>query len=129
MNQDAITEEPGWGERQKQNDCMLTLFQCKEHLSETSSGTLLTEVKHHGRRDVNLGPPLPVLYVLCVKQNSSYIPTMDFTFATALLIGTNIKPNASSFFPADVYLRHTYISCHQHPQILIIGFPKLFFFK
>lgn len=111
-----------------QNDCMLKLFQCKEHLSETSSGTLPTEVKHHGRTYVNLGPPLPVLSVLCVKQNSSYIPPMDFMFVTALLIGTNIKPNVSSLFPAHVHLRHTYISCHQHPQILTNRFSTAFLF-
>lgn len=72
--------------RQGQNDCMLKLFHFKEHLSKTSSGTLLTEVKDHGRRDVNLGP---LLYVLRVKENYSYNPTMDFMFAMALLIGTN----------------------------------------
>lgn len=75
--------------RQGQNDWMLKLFHFKEHLSETSSGTLLMEVKHHRRRDVNLGPPLPFLYALCVKENYSYIPTKDLMFATALLIGTN----------------------------------------
>lgn len=46
------------------------LFHFKEHLSETSSGTLLTEVKDHGR-EVNLGPPLPLLCVLCVKEKYS----------------------------------------------------------
>lgn len=72
--------------RQEQNDCMLKLLHFKEHLSETSSCTLLAEVKwdekHHGRRGVKLDPPFPFLYVLCVGENYSYIPTKDFVFAT-----------------------------------------------
>lgn len=85
MNQDAITEEPGRG-RQGQNDCTLKLFHLKEHLSETSSSILLTDVKwdkkHGGRRDVKLDPPFPFLYELCGGENYSYIPTEDFVFAT-----------------------------------------------
>lgn len=79
-------------------------------------------------------PPFPFLYGLCVGDNYSYIPTKDFEFATTALTsphcnvdGNRQKQNISSFFPADVYLRHTYISHHQHPQILTISFDSFSF--
>lgn len=124
-----LLKSQGGGERQGQNDCMLKLFHFKEHLSEASSGTLLMEVKHHGRRDVNLGPLLPLLYVLCVKENYSYIPTMDFMFATALLIGINTKTKCfffvSSWCPFKTYIHLMSLASSN----LNNRFPQLFFFK